>query len=285
MYKCMFGPASKYSRALHIKVHRLRPPRFRVMSTSRTPRNLVIRWRPSHLTRDVKLLLAFAPPGSTDTSAALVWKSVLMSADPGSQNLSFAKIDYTANFAFGACASGHEPERTKCLIPMNPDEKTQLGLSGYGNPIFSDPTKTTRPSTTSAATYGVMNVTGAREWINFGIISGSSSYHPVFAWELGHTMSISVKFHPILMAFVSYESETSGSVSAEFSSDVMWAQNLLDLPEDTLWDFEETPSGSYGITRYSDLYEPDVGQEPGTISNNKILQESYPEAHEEDNSN
>jgi hypothetical protein len=180
-----------------------------------------------------------------------LFSSVVYSVSPflsiaKAQNLSFATVNYQANYGFGASVlnGGNRVDVTN-ILPIGLGENTNLELTKWGNPLFTQPSKATGESKLFQAT----NTTGSKQWMSIGTIDKDEAYNPTFSWQVGNTMTIQADLHPVLMGFVNLGYKESQFITADIASKAMWSQNLTDLPTNTTWEVQENPSGDYSIDR------------------------------------
>jgi hypothetical protein len=218
-------------------------------SFSSMTRNLIFRWRPSKLKQDLNLMLAFDPPKDTTLSESqnmVAWKLLKMNAYPNANNLSFATVNYQAKYAFGASTinGGNRVDVTN-ILPIGLGETTNLEITKWGNPLFTQPTK----SNGESKLFQAINATGSKQSMSIGTIDESENYNPTFNWQVGNTMTIQADLHPVLMGFVNLGYKESQFITADITSKAMWSQNLTDLPTNTTWEVQEQPTGEYTIDR------------------------------------
>jgi hypothetical protein len=212
-------------------------------------RNLIFRWRPSKLTQDLNLMLAFNPPKDTVLSEKqnmVAWKLLKMNAYPIAKNLSFSSVSYQAKYAFGASTinAGNRVDVTD-ILPIGLGQTTTLSVTKEGNPLFTEPVT----ATDGNKLFQVLNSTGSKQSMSIGTIDENENYNPTFNWQVGNTMSIQADLHPVLMGFVNLGFKESQFITANIMSKAMWTQNLTDLPTNTTWEVQEQPTGEYTIDR------------------------------------
>jgi hypothetical protein len=88
-------------------------------------RDLVIRWKPSVLTKDVSLLLTFSLLDPHERFPA--WREVKMTAYKGN-NISYTNITYTGSYAFGTTIEhGGNRGSTSTFMPI----KVRVGVASH----------------------------------------------------------------------------------------------------------------------------------------------------------
>ncbi|KDQ53564.1 hypothetical protein JAAARDRAFT_72520 [Jaapia argillacea MUCL 33604] len=218
------------------------------MPTSKT---ITFSW--NGLTKKVKLLLCFSPPPDVQLGTdqnVVAWKVIV--AQPGSSGC--ASIIYSGQVGFGNDEIGHgNIVASSSQIEITGGQKVKLITDADGDtrwePPVSDPSlgqlfraynKTTTSRTISVGTMRVYS-------------DGHKDYDPTFLWAtVGPNMAAEAKVQPILNAYINLNYQKNQFITIDLSDDVMWSQNLSDLPENSSFVLVETKEHGYQIQPAAD---------------------------------
>ncbi|KDQ49557.1 hypothetical protein JAAARDRAFT_42799 [Jaapia argillacea MUCL 33604] len=201
------------------------------------------------LSQDAFIMLCFTPPSNAQLSTEqnlVAWE--LIPARPGGDGGS-AVVTYSGHVGFGSSelAAGNIVAGS-IKIEMKGGQKVNLitdanNYTEWDTPV-SDPSlgqlfkAYNKTATSRAMSVGTLNIKS----------DGRKDYAPTFLWTtVGPNLFVEAKFQPVLKAYVNLGYKKNEFITADISGDSIWSQDLSGLPDQSSFDFIETPEHGYTI--------------------------------------
>jgi len=194
-------------------------------------------------------MLCFEPPSNAELSTEqnyVAWEVIpaRKGGDGGSSS-----VTYTGHVGFGSSeVPAGNVVAGSIKIEMKGGQKVNLTINPDGNTEWDTPVSD--PSL--GQLFKAYNRTDTARALSVGTLKiksdGRKEYAPTFMWTtVGPNMFAEAKFNPVLKAYVNLGYQTSEFITADISADCLWSQDLSGLPDQSSFDFIETPSHGYAI--------------------------------------